>query len=312
MDASGLSVIIPTSGRWEVLERTLDALAAQTASGFATLLVVNGLGLAVPDAVRERPRLSVVVKADEGPGVARNAGLDLADTELILFLGDDTIPTSDLVERHLHRHAEEPAAELAVLGRVRWHPEVAANRFNRWLDWSGSQFDYAALDAAFAVDRSVDAGFGRFYTSNVSLKRAFCERFDPSFAFGYEDIDLGWRLAQRGMVLRYEPRAVALHLHANTLESLRRRFELVGTAERQMAAKHAWFEPYFQPRLANLGRPVSPVWAQIHDRVPPRLERVWWPVHSRAERWYRQALAPSFRAGWERGGAAARQPSSTG
>jgi GT2 family glycosyltransferase len=302
MDGARLTVVIPSSGRWAVLERTLDALAAQTVTGFSIILIVNDPTGQVPPALRRRPRLIIETKVDEGPGVARNRGLELADSELVLFLGDDTIPTSDLVHGHLRRHAAEPQPELAVLGRVRWHPEVAANRLNRWLDWSGSQFDYAALDAQVAVPGSLDAGFGRFYSSNVSLKRAFAEPFDPAFRFGYEDIDLGWRLAQRGMVLRYEPRSVALHLHANTLEGLARRFDLVGEAEATMAAKHAWFEPWFLPRFIAAGTGTSPLWPAIQDRIPPRLERLWWPVHTRAQRWYWQALAPSFLAGWRRGG----------
>jgi GT2 family glycosyltransferase/SAM-dependent methyltransferase len=311
LDAADLTVVIPTSGRWEVLNRTLDALAAQTAQGFGTIVVVDSLDTPVPVEVRHRPRLRVFAKEDEGPGVARNLGVALSDTPLLLFLGDDTIPTSDCVERHLRRHRAEPAAELAVLGRVRWHPEVAANRINRWLDWSGAQFDYTALDAEYAAAadpkissgaRDIDAGFGRFYTSNVSLKRALFEAFDPTFRFGYEDIDLGYRLAQRGMVLRYEPRAVALHLHANTLAGLKQRFELVGAGERVMAAKHAWFAPVFHARFTRLGggRRLSPLWARIHDRVPRNLERMWWPVHVRAERWYHQELADAFFTGWDR------------
>jgi GT2 family glycosyltransferase/SAM-dependent methyltransferase len=310
LGAADLTVVIPTRGRWEVLERTLDALAAQTATGFATVVVVNSLEHPVPRQIRHRPRLRVIAKEDEGPGVARNLAVALVDTPLLLFLGDDTIPTSDLVERHLRRHAAEPATELAVLGTVRWHPEVARRRLNRWLDWSGAQFDYAALDAEFAAaplnqvsgTRDIDAGFGRFYTANVSLKRALFAEFDPDFRFGYEDIDLGYRLAQRGMVLRYEPRALALHLHDNDLAGLRARFELVGAGERVMAAKHPWFEPVFHERFTRLGGGprVSPLWAALHDHVPRSLERVWWPVHTRAERWYHQELAESFFIGWDR------------
>ncbi|HET9073962.1 MAG TPA: glycosyltransferase [Solirubrobacteraceae bacterium] len=309
-----VTVIVPTAGRWDALERTLDALAAQTVGGFATIVVVNGLEGAVPASVRCRPRLRVLAKENEGPGPARNLALALADTALILFLGDDTIPVSDLLARHLARHNAEPGPEVAVLGKVRWHPEVAGGRVNRFLDWSGIQYDYAALDAELERARSrpgrgdgdaaaaIDAGFGRFYTANVSLKRAFCERFDPAFRFGYEDIDLGFRLAEKGMTLRYEPRALALHLHANTLAGLRRRFELVGEAERVMATKHPWFDPFFEPRFRELGRGprLSPLWATIHDHVPRRLERVWWPVHARAERWYFQEFAESFRIGWDR------------
>jgi GT2 family glycosyltransferase len=308
MDASDLTVIIPTSGRWDVLERTLDALEAQTATGAHTILVVDGLDRPVPETIRRRPRLRVLAKEHEGPGPARNLALELADTELILFLGDDTVPVAELLERHLRRHREEPAPELAVLGRISWHPEVADGRVNRWLDWSGMQFDYAALDAQTEAEASsrpagLDAGFARFYGSNVSLKRAFCERFDPDFGFGYEDMDLGYRLAQKGMVLRYEPLALALHLHANTLAGLAARFERVGEAEQVMAAKHPWFEPYFTPRFAaHRDEPrLSAVWARLHDRVPAGLERLWWPVHTRAERWYLQELAEPFCIGAERG-----------
>ena len=313
MNATQLSVIIPTSGRWDVLGRTLDALAAQTETGFATIVVVNSLERPVPAAIRRRPRVTVLAKEDAGPGVARNLAVALSDTPLLLLLGDDTIPTADLVARHLSRHRAEPDTNVAVLGSVRWHPEVAANRINRWLDWSGTQFDYAALDAEFASARAtagagdasrtaIDAGFGRFYSANVSLKRALWEPFDADFRFGYEDIDLGYRLSRKGMVLRYEPRAVALHLHANTLAGLRRRFDLVGEAERVMVAKHDWFAPVFHERFTRLGggERVSPLWATIHDRVPRSLERLWWPIHIRAERYYHQELAESFFTGWDR------------
>jgi GT2 family glycosyltransferase len=308
--AAELTVVIPTSGRWAVLERTLDALAAQTAPGFATIVVLNSLERPVPAEIRRRARVTVVAQENAGPGVARNLAVRLTDTPLLLFLGDDTIPTSDLVQRHLRRHAAEPAPELAVLGRVRWHPEVERNRVNRWLDWSGAGFDYEQLEREYGAAeppagstvRNVDAGFGRFYTSNLSLKRELFEDFDPAFRFGYEDIDLGYRLSRKGMVLRYEPRAVALHLHANTLSGLRERFELVGEGERVMAAKHAWFTPVFHERFTRLGggRRVSPLWAGIHDHVPRGIERLWWPVHSRADRHYHQELADSFFTGWDR------------
>jgi GT2 family glycosyltransferase len=309
-DAAALTVVIPTRGRWDVLARTLDALAAQTAVGFNTVVVLNSLERPVPEAIRQRPRVRVFAKADEGPGPARNLAVRLSDTPLLLFLGDDTIPVSDLVERHLRRHAAEPDVAVAVLGHIRWHPEVAENRVNRWLDWSGTQFDYAALDAEHAAAEpdpisgvtEIDAGFGRFYASNLSLKRELFAEFDPDFAFGYEDIDLGYRLSQRGMVLRYEPRALALHLHANDMAGLQDRFELVGAGERLMAAKHPWFTPFFHERFTRLGAGprVSPLWARLHDHVPRSLERLWWPVHTRAERWYAQELAESFFRGWDR------------
>ncbi len=306
MRADQLTVVIPTSGRWEILALTLSALGAQTAAGFATIVIVNGLGQPVPLELQGDPRVRFLAKQDEGPGASRNLGAAIAGTELLLFLGDDTIPLPDLVARHLARHAAEPAPEIAVLGHVRWHPEVARGRVNRWLERSGTQFDYEQLAAELAVaGPDHDAGFGRFYTSNVSLKRALFHAaagFDEEFRFGYEDIDFGYRAAQRGMRLRYEPAAIVEHLHDHDLAALERRFVLVGSAERLMAAKHDWFTPWFRERITRHAgaAAVSPIWPAVVDLVPERVERLRAPVHARVDRWYHQRLAPSFLEGWQR------------
>jgi 2-polyprenyl-3-methyl-5-hydroxy-6-metoxy-1,4-benzoquinol methylase len=219
---------------------------------------------------------------------------------LLLFLGDDMIPAPDLIERHLARHAEEPASEVAVLGHVRWHPEVARRRLERWLDWSGAQFDYRQL----ARERGPEAGFGRFYSCNVSLKRRLFDAaggFDPDFRFDYEDLDLGWRLHQRGMRLLYEPGAVAYHLHAHDWEAIERRYESRARAERLMAAKHDWFSPWFYERIRSHAdrRPVSPAWPYLVELVPGRARALRRMAEQRADRWYHKRLARRFLAAWE-------------
>jgi glycosyltransferase involved in cell wall biosynthesis len=302
--AEQLTVVIPTRGRWDVLPRTLDALAAQREQGFDVVVIVNGLEERVPRALRDRPGVRFVIKADEGPGVSRNVGVALAERELLLFLGDDTLPEPDLLSAHLQAHTAEPAPEIAVLGHVDWHPEVARGRVNRWLEWSGSQFDYRQLLREHAAGVR-DAGFGRLYASNLSMKRAFFQSvggFDPAFRFGYEDTDFGWRAAQQGMQLRYEPAARALHLHAHDLPGVQRRFQDVGAAERLMVAKHDWFEPWFRERITRhaAAPAVSALWPAIVDLIPESIERLHYPVRERADRWYHQQLAAGFLEGWDR------------
>ena len=301
MDTTELAVVIPTRDRWSILARTLDALDAQTATGFETIVTLDGEDQRVPDGIRAHPRTRVTAGPRRGPGAARNRGVAICDRPLILFIGDDTLPTPSLIARHLDRHRSEPEPGVAVLGRVDWHPEIADDRLLRWLDWSGSQFDYGSLGRSPLAD----AGFGRFYASNVSLKREAFVRaggFDEDFATAdYEDLDLGRRLHDRGMQLRYEPGAVVHHLHRYEWPEIERRYANRARAERLMLAKHDWFEPWFYNRIREYAsKPrVSGVWPLLADRVPDRPRRVSAWTRERADRRYHQRLAPAFLDAWE-------------
>jgi len=289
-----LTVVVPTRDRWPVLRRTLDALAAQTVTGFRTVVVVDGTDQQVPDDLPAE----VVVKEHGGPGAARNAGVAATDAELVLFLGDDMVPTPRLVEEHLAAHAAAPAPTTAVLGLVHWHPDVAQDRLARWLDWSGHQFDFASI-------RDGRAGFGHFYSCNVSLHRSALQGvggFDEDFTYYYEDLDLGYRLDQAGVELHHAPGALTHHLHRYSWGALERRFAGIARGERLMAAKHPWFEPWFKQRVewARAAPPELAAWGRVEAALPASApERVRRSVRRRTDTAYLQRLAPAFLAAWE-------------
>ena len=290
-----LSVVIPTSGRWDRLGATLAALAAQTEQGFETIVVVDGADAEAP----ALPAVRVIVQGRAGPGVARNRGVGASERPLILFINDDMVPRPTLVAEHLAVHRDESSDEVAVLGRVVWHPTVPRDRLHSWLDWSGALFDYRLLE--LQGDR--EAGWTRFYSCNVSLKREFflaTGGFDPDFVFDYEDLDLGWRLGQRGMRLLYAPDAVVEHLHPYDWQAVERRYRSRAPAERLMMAKHDWFKPWFHGQMeAALEEPrVSRLWTLAVDRLPQRPARLRRAVEARADRYYRQRLAPAFIEEW--------------
>src|SRR5260221_8789462 len=110
--ASDLTVVIPTRGRWDILRQTLAALKRQTAPGFTSVVVVDGTDQAPPTLEAD-----VVLHVPHGgPGAARNRAVRTITTDLVLFLGDDIVPTPDLVAVHLARHRAEPDRHVAVLG----------------------------------------------------------------------------------------------------------------------------------------------------------------------------------------------------
>jgi glycosyltransferase involved in cell wall biosynthesis len=291
MNGADVAVVIPTQNRWDVLERTIAGLRAQSVTGFEIVVVIDE-GAELP------PFLSgthIVNRTRRGVSAARNDGVKATDRPLIVFLGDDTIPEAGFMERHLEMHRRHPEIEVGVLGDVHWAPEVARGRLQRWLDWSGTQFEYHTIVGE-------EAGWGRLYTSNVSLKRELYLKvggLDEEFVFGYEDIDLGLRLHQVGLRLLYEPRARVSHVHRYEWPAIQRRFRLVGGGEYLMVRKHPDFPPYFLKKLRS-HRPVAPFspWPWLVDYVPARATRMRRGAEKRADAWYSRQLVAPFVAGW--------------
>lgn len=292
LHASDVAVVIPTRDRWDILARTLAGLRGQSVSGFEIVIVVDGTDQRPPTLDGAR----VLVEPHRGPGGARNAGARATDRPVLLFLGDDMVPAPDLVARHLDAHRRHPEEHEAVLGHVDWHPEVTRNRMMRWIDRSGTQFDYASISGD-------DAGYARFYSCNVSLKRRFfldAGGFDEDFTYYYEDLDCGYRLGQKGMRLRYEPAARTAHLHSYDLPALERRMRGIAVGERQMAQRHAWFTPYFLGRVRRALEldPPSRLWPAVVDTVPSWAGELRRKAEVRSTLWYDRHLADAFLAGW--------------
>jgi len=292
--ANDIAVVIPTRDRWQLLAKVLDALADQTVDGFEVIVTVDGTDQSVPQLRGSR----VLVNPKGGPGSARNRGVRSTDKAIVLFIGDDVIPSREMIKNHLVLHQAHSDPSVAVLGRTEWHPDVAPFPYNRWLDRTASQFDYK-----IAQITGEEAGWVRFYSSNVSIKREmFLDTggFDEAFEFDYEDLDIGYRLGIRGLRLLYAPEAVGYHLHPYDWCALTRRYRSRGSAERQMAEKHDWFEPFFRGRIQDAQRHprMSSVWPVLADKLPSRPQRLRRRVDERANIWYHQQLAPHFLGAW--------------
>jgi GT2 family glycosyltransferase len=304
---SDIAVVIPTLGRPAMVARVLDRLERQTAPAEAVQVLV------VADAQeRDLPALDRVVAgrpfetrrlqaARPGASAARNAGWRAASAPLVLFLDDDVLPEPQLVAEHLAWHRREPAEPVGVLGHVRWADGLRVTPFMRWLE-HGIQFDYPAIEG-------VEAGWGRFYTANASVKRALVERvggFDEErLPFGYEDLDLALRMhEQEQFRLLYNRAAVAEHLHEMDLGYWRRRVPRIARAERRFTELHPGFEPYFF-KLFSQAAAAPPAKAPVARlaRVLPRSTPVIGPlVWGSLNGVYLQALAPAFLEAWHAAG----------
>lgn len=103
MDKNRLSIIIPVYNAEEYLDRCLVSLIEQSFSSYEVILVDDGSTDSSP-LICDRysatdPRFRTIHKKNGGVSSARNAGLDLAKGEFIMFVDSDDMLLPDAVER---------------------------------------------------------------------------------------------------------------------------------------------------------------------------------------------------------------------
>ncbi len=216
--APELSVIIPTCNRKDKLLRCLQMLARQSlpAAQFEVVVVDDGSSDGTEEFLRAQKTpfaLRHFRQANKGPAAARNRGIREACGRILVFLGDDIYAPPDFLGDHLRHHRLFPDDREALLGHIAWDDELPVTPFMEFITGpAGAQFAFGTIRNPEDVD------YLHFYTSNVSLKKKFLEMERPVFDEGYvhaayEDTDLGHRLQQRGMRLRYRSRIEVCHDH---------------------------------------------------------------------------------------------------
>jgi glycosyltransferase involved in cell wall biosynthesis len=301
--APELSIVIPTFGNYAGLARVLDGCESQTTSaGSFEVLVVIDSGDPNPGAAEQAiagrsPAIRALRADSPGASANRNAGWRAARSPLVLFIDNDTVPQPQLVAEHLAWHRREPVDEVAVLGHVRWARGIDVTPFMHWLD-HGMQFDYPNIDG-------IEAGWGRFYSANISVKRALLQRlggFDAErLPYGYEDLDLAYRASGQGLRVLYNRRAIVEHERTYDLEFFKRRVRRIALAEHEFVRKHPELDPWFKRMFDHVSKlaPARGRGRQLIRFIPRRTPLLGPAVWTSADLFYRQALAPDFLAAWD-------------
>lgn len=235
-----ISVIIPTCNRAEVLEKALTCFLTQTLppSRFEVIVIDDGStdrtgGLVKGLQGKMTYQLSYIKQENQGPAAARNRGLKQAASDIILFIGDDILPSDDLLQQHLESQRRNPG--VAVLGFTDWSKELEITDFMRYIAPNGLQFRYGS------IKKEQDCDFRHFYTSNISLSKKWFinNQFDEEFKFAtLEDTELAYRLTKKGLRIIFNKKALSYHYHSITLESFCQRMRLTGLSAFTFIQKH--------------------------------------------------------------------------
>jgi GT2 family glycosyltransferase/glycosyltransferase involved in cell wall biosynthesis len=268
-----VSVIIPTYNRRDMLLKCLRALDRQTIlpQEYEVIVIDDGSTDGTGEMLAGqsfRFALHYHRQQNQGPGVARNDGVQRAAGELVLFIGDDIIADERMLEAHLVAHAGRSDPGAAVLGHIDWPADMPRTAVMDFVCGDSSlQFAYTHIPKLPKLD------FRFFYTSNVSVRREFMTaaaadnvRFDPDFTYAaFEDSELAYRLERRGLDLRYCADALAWHEHRMDVDGFARREYLAGRMAVVFYRKHPAMDEQLQVRWIG-------DWADAVDALAARPE----------------------------------------
>ena len=223
-----VAIVTILGRRSDVIETFLDHVLRQSYAGRITVVVVDDRGEA--DAAERVERFAATVRrlgVDKidvvlhriaetlGTCASRNAGVAAVKADLYVVIDCDCLINRDFVNAHVFEHWF-PDVE-AVIGASIEAGERVGTRLLRALER-----DPSAIAVESEPQDSVQTdGFVNVTVRNFSIKRRSLERgplFDADFAcsttkgfgFGWEDVELGYRLYTAGAVIRYTDQAFSV------------------------------------------------------------------------------------------------------
>ncbi|QIS18453.1 glycosyltransferase family 2 protein [Nocardia terpenica] len=241
----GVSVIIPTYEAWPILYRTLCTVAhdcRELGEPWELIIVDNESGAEFRASVvafaNAHPEVRFIGRSGLGgkhfqPGAARNIGIDSSRYESLIFLDADCIPSADLIGAY-RRWTDKQPDTVFVGHRVFVDTtdidaaHVAEQRsVLAGLAPVGSASNYGSdIERRLPELLSLEAhprAYDCMYACNMAVHRdcigdlRFSSAFDGKW--GYEDIELGYRLHLAGRSFRYLPEAFVFHQEGGSLSA---------------------------------------------------------------------------------------------
>jgi peptidoglycan/xylan/chitin deacetylase (PgdA/CDA1 family) len=238
--APGISIVIPTFERRDVVVQSVQALARLSYQGAVDVtVVVDGSTDGTAEALRVVSLpwpLRVVEQANGGAAAARNTGARLARGEILLFLDDDMVSAQDLLTHHAASHQ---AGADVVVGHIPLHPDSPPNMVGQVVGrWAEARRNRLAVPGT-------ELQISDLLTGQMSVRRAlfeavggFDQKFTAAGGFGNEDLDFGYRLLGSGAKVVFNAEAVSWQRYVVRPEGYLLQWSKAGSADVMFARKH--------------------------------------------------------------------------
>jgi glycosyltransferase involved in cell wall biosynthesis len=289
---SKVSIIVPVYNTQQWLRLCVDSIVCQSVADWQLILVDDGSTDASPAICDEyaarHPRVNVIHKPNGGLSSARNAGLDVADGEFVIFIDSDDEVHPDLISLLL---TMQSATDADICSASFVNRETYTFR-----QLHNEKFAVYTPEQAIATTLYQRKGLVNS-VCNVLYKRHLFHSMRFTEGIGYEDLDFFYKIYAKANVIAHSSQVTYLYRanptsYINTwsksrLDVLTVTDRLVdymsthGSVELQKAAADRRFSAYFN--IFNL--------ATINNE-PAVAQRCWKVI---AERRLGELLNPNVR-----------------
>lgn len=186
-------------------------------------------------------------------GPARNIGIKHAHGEIILFNDSDILVAKNCLKKHEHRHQEYD--NIIVRGIRRYLTKqfraslknISQTKILRPNSYPEKPKEEQLLH--YRLYNLSEKGWHRVVTSNLSIRKKYLEKvkgFSPDFIFwGFEDVDLGYRLKKLDLKLIWDKEITVYHLpHAKETDSKLKELAILWLGANILYKKYADEEIY--------------------------------------------------------------------
>jgi len=252
-----LSVVIGTHNQREVLKKTLLSLFHQKLSPeLYEIQLVDSSSFDGTDKMIEelKPtcRFDYLRVENKGKAAARNLGIKAAKGEIIFLTDADMVAEPNLLEEHFKAHEKHKNAAFEGLT----------------INPDGKPYIQAPLKPMQSLK------WAYFLTGNLSIRKAALIEagiFDENFkGYGWEDLELGYRLHQMKLPLYYLPSAVNHHHHPISKEGMAERKYEMGKSAALFYKKH----PNSEIKMFLGMNPIAMVIYHFVKKHPSLLETI--------------------------------------
>lgn len=210
-----VSIIICTKNRAESLRQTLvrmESVIAPRQETTELIVVDNGstdhTRKVVESHKTNKYEVHYIWEPNGGQAHARNRGLSVAKSDIIVFTDDDVLPCESWLDEHVKGYAD--AGISAILGGIE-----ALHIGPLPPEYSRESMDFSTRFG----DRTVKPFTGHLVGANMSFRRSvidaiggFNARLGPGRSGFFDDTDFSIRLMRAGFVQCFEPRASVQHV----------------------------------------------------------------------------------------------------